>query len=67
MKRANHGTKLTGSPKHGNPPDPAPQTGKNPHDARDDDSQRAQNREQLGVEEDHKTEDMDKSGRGTYP
>ena len=67
MKRANHGTKLEGTPKHEKPPEPAPQTGKNPHDAREDDQKLAQNQNDLGVGEDHKTEDMEEGGRGTFP
>jgi hypothetical protein len=67
MKRANHSTKLTGSEKHQKGTPPAPQTGKNPHDARDDESQLVDNREELGVGEDHKTDDMKDKGRGTFP
>ena len=52
MKRANHGTKLEGTPKHEKPPEPAAQTGKNPNDARGDD---------------HKTKEMEEEHRGTFP
>ena len=67
MKRANHGTPLKQHAKHEKPPAPAPQTGKNPKDAREDDGQLTKNQEELGVEKDHKTDDMEKGGRGTFP
>ena len=67
MKRANHGTKLEGTPKHQKPPEPAAQTGKNPNDAREDGGQLAENQKDLGVGPDHKTEDMEKGQRGTFP
>ena len=67
MKRANHGTKLQGTPKHEKPPEPAAQTGKNPRDARDDDGKLAENQQDLGVGADHKTEDMEEGHRGTFP
>ena len=67
MKRANHGTRLQGTPKHENPPEPAAQTGKNPNDAREDDQKLTENQRELGVGDDHKTEDMEEAGRGTFP
>ena len=67
MKRANHGTKLEGTPKQDVPPPPTAQTGKNPHDARDDDHKLAENQKDLGVEPDHKTEEMEEGNRGTFP
>jgi hypothetical protein len=67
MKRADHGTKLQGTPKHEKPSEPAAQTGKNPKDAREDDAKLAENRKDLGVEPDHKTEDMEEANRGTFP
>ena len=67
MKRANHGTKLQGTPKHNKPPEPGAETGKNPRDAREDPEQLEQNQDELGVGDDHKTEDMEEGGRGTFP
>ena len=65
MKRANHGTKLQGTRKHQNPPEPSAQTGKNPNDAREDDETLAENQQDLGVADDHKTDEME--NRGTFP
>jgi hypothetical protein len=67
MKNANHGTQLKESTKHDKPPEPAAQTGTNPHDARDDDAQLRENQDELGVGPDHRTEDMEQGGRGTFP
>lgn len=67
MKRANHSMQLKGSTKHKQPPEPAPQTGKHDGDAREDESQLAENQQELGVGEDHKTEEMEEGGRGTFP
>jgi hypothetical protein len=67
MKRSEHGTKLDTDAKHPKPPQPAPQTGKNPRDARDDEGRLQENQEELGVGEDHKTDDMERGKRGTYP
>jgi hypothetical protein len=67
MKRADHGTKLDTEAKHPKPPQPAAQTGTNPQDARDDESRLKENREDLGVGEDHKTEEMERGRRGTFP
>ena len=67
MKRANHGTQLKGSTKHKQPPEQAPQTGKHEGVARDDVSQLAENQQELGVGDDHKTEEMEEGGRGTFP
>ena len=66
-KRANHSTHLKEDPKHKSPPLTGPQTGKNEADARDDESKLAENQRDLGVGEDHKTEDMEEGGRGTFP
>jgi hypothetical protein len=66
MKRANHGSPLKQDAKQEKPP-PAPQTGKNPRDARRDKGQLSQNQQELGVEDDHKTKKMKKGGRGTFP
>ena len=67
MKRANHGTKLEGTPKADIPPAPTPQTGKNPNDARGDDDKLVKNQKDLGIAPDHKTEEMEESNRGTFP
>jgi len=67
MKNANHGTKLQGGSKHKKPPEPAPETGKNPKDAREDDAQLRQNQDELGVGDDHHTEEMEEGNRGTFP
>lgn len=67
MKRSEHGTKLDTDTKHDQPPQPAPQTGKHPRDARDDDAQLGENQRELGVGDDHKTEDMEHGHRGTFP
>lgn len=68
MKRANHGTNLKGKPKNPKAPDLPPQeTGKRDGDAREDGQQLAENQQELGVGEDHKTEDMEEGGRGTFP
>lgn len=67
MKRSNHGTQLDETAKHKKPPEPAEQTGKNDHDARGDAQQLEQNQRELGVGKDHKTEEMEQSGRGTFP
>lgn len=67
MKRAEHSTKLQGTPKHEKPPEPAAQTGKNPNDARGDEEQLKQNQQDLGVDDDHKTDAMEEGHRGTFP
>ena len=67
MKRANHGTQLKGSTKHPKPSPPAAQTGTNEHDAREDEGKLAENQKDLGVGPDHKTEDMERTDRGTFP
>ena len=67
MKRSNHGTKLDDAAKHKKPPEPAAQTGKNPKDARDDEAQLEENQEELGVGDDHQTDEMEKGSRGTFP
>jgi hypothetical protein len=68
MKRANHSTQLQGSEKHKKPPEqPTAQTGKNERDAREDDRKLAENQQDLGVGEDHKTEEMEEGHRGTFP
>jgi hypothetical protein len=67
MKRANQGTKLQGDPVRVPAGPPGNPSGKNPRDARDDDKKQAENREELGVGEDHKTRDMEEKNRGTFP
>jgi hypothetical protein len=67
MKRANHGTKLQGTPQETPAEPPAARTGKNPKDAREDETKLTENQQELGVGDDHKTEDMEESGRGTFP
>lgn len=67
MKNANSGTRLDQEPKHPKPPESAPQTGKNPNDARESERKLQQNQQELGVGEDHKTDAMQQGGRGTFP
>ena len=68
MKRANHGSNLKGSPQNPKAPDLPPQkTGKREGDAREDDRKLAENQQELGVGSDHKTEEMEEGGRGTFP
>lgn len=68
MKRANHGSNLKGKPKNPKAPDLPPQkTGSLEGDARGDNGQLAENQQELGVGEDHKTEEMEEGGRGTFP
>ena len=71
-KRAEHSTRLDEEPKHKNPPDLTPETGRDPNDARHDAEQLARNQRELGVSPDaesgdHKTRDMERGGRGTFP
>jgi hypothetical protein len=67
VKRANHGSPLKQGTKHKKPAAPVAQTGKNPRDAREDESQLSKNQRELGVEEDHKTDEMEEGDRGTFP
>lgn len=46
---------------------PADQTGKKPEDARGEPERQERNREDLGVEDNHRTEDMNRGKRGTFP
>ena len=66
MKRANHGSPLKQATKREKPA-PAAQTRKNPGDARDDESRLSKNQQELGIDEDHKTGEMEKHRRGTFP
>jgi len=45
----------------------SPQTGTSEHDARNDEDKLAENQKDLGVKPNHKTDDMEKSERGTFP
>ena len=67
MKRANHGTKLEGTPKADVPPMPTPQTGKKPADARDQSAQQKKEQKDLRMRPDHTTEEMEEGNRGTFP
>jgi hypothetical protein len=74
MKRANHGTKLQGTPSETPAEPPEAKTGKNRKDARENDQKLAENQRELGVAEDrigtpddHKTQDMEQEKRGTFP
>ena len=66
-KRANHSMPLKEETKHPKPAQPAAQTGKNEADARNDREKLTENQRNLGVDKDHKTDDMEKGGRGTFP
>lgn len=66
-KRADHNTQLKESAKDDQRPAPVTQTGKNPSDAREDDNKLAKSQRDLGVDKEHKTPDMEKGGRGTFP
>ena len=67
MKRSNHSTQLEGTEKHKKPEAPAPQTGKNPKDGREDEAQLRENQDELGVGPDHETDAMEEGNRGTFP
>lgn len=41
--------------------------GKRPEDARSEPAQQEKNREDMGVNPDHKTQDMERGKRGTFP
>lgn len=66
-KNANSNTRLDVEPKHEKPPERASQTGPSEHDARQSEATLRENQRELGVGKDHKTEDMEESGRGTFP
>jgi hypothetical protein len=67
-KRANHSTQLNETTKHPKQQlPPAAQTGKNEADARDDEKKLAENQRDLGVDKGHKTDEMKKRRRGTFP
>ncbi|HKO87352.1 MAG TPA: hypothetical protein VJU83_02430 [Burkholderiales bacterium] len=75
MKDANRSTHIdkdSGKNPGGQPA--APQTGKNPGDARDtaqagdvDKTKLRENRDKLGVDEEHRTPEMEQGKRGTFP
>ena len=67
MKNAKGGKKLKDGMQRSQSEVPAAQTGKSDQDARDDPRRQRRNREQMGVTEDHRTEDMAKKNRGTFP
>ena len=69
-KRAGHSTQLKDSVKHPNATDAeerVDQIGTKEHDARGDQGKLAENQQDLGVKPDHKTDEMEKGGRGTFP
>jgi hypothetical protein len=69
-KRAGHSTQLKDSVKHPNSVDAeerVEQSGTKEHDARGDQNKLAENQQDLGVKPDHKTEEMEKGRRGTFP
>jgi hypothetical protein len=67
MKRANHGTRLQATAQETPAEPPEAKTGKNPKDARENDARLTENQRDLGVGQDHKTEDMEEGHRGTFP
>jgi len=46
---------------------PTDQTGKHEDDARVDPGKQRKNREKMGVNDEHKTDDMEEGGRGSFP
>ena len=67
MKDANRSTKLDTDGKQDTPP-PSDQTGKHEGDARGREQEKLpENRDKLGVDEEHKTPDMERGHRGTFP
>ena len=74
MKNAEHGTRLKEDSTRAPKTSPKNQTDKHPDDARDehqagdvDRNKIADNRDKLGVDENHKSADMRRGQRGTYP
>lgn len=65
-KRADHSTKLSVNTKQVKA-QPVAETKKNKRDAREEEDTLAQNQKELGVSEDHTTEDMKQGHRGTFP
>jgi hypothetical protein len=65
MKRAEHGSQIKGDADA--QPRPVPETSEDRADAREKPEQLRKNREDLGVEDDHKTKDMEQGNRGTFP
>ena len=65
MKRADHGSQIKGNAD--GKPGPVPEISKNKADAREKPEQLKKNRQDLGVDDDHKTKDMEKGSRGTFP
>jgi hypothetical protein len=66
-KRAEHSTSLSGDEKQQKAQPSPPPTGKREGDARDNDGRLKKNQEELGVGDDHKTEEMEQGQRGTFP
>ena len=68
MKHANRSTQPDQNPKHKKPAAPDDQTGKHEGDARGrEDTKLPQNRDRLGVNEEHRTPEMERDKRGTFP
>jgi len=67
MKNAKGGTSQTRATQRNQHEAPSGQAGKHVDDAREDREKQQENREEMGVQEDHKTQDMEKGKRGTFP
>lgn len=68
MKDANSSTQLDHQSKHKKPPAPSEQTGKHEGDARGREEEKLpENRDKLGVNEEHRTSEMERDKRGTFP
>ncbi len=68
MKDATRSTPLDQNPKHKKPAAPDDQTGKHEGDARGREAKKLpQNRDKLGVDEEHRTPEMKRDKRGTFP
>lgn len=66
MKDANRSTRLKPGTKRQRTA-PVPQTKKAPGDARDNEQQLHENQDQLGVDSNHMTPEMEEKKRGTFP
>lgn len=74
MSKANRSTQIDKRQDERGSQPAVPQTGTKPGDARDlarpgdaDEEKLRANRDELGVEESHRTEDMERGRRGTFP
>jgi hypothetical protein len=67
MKDAGRSTRIDKPAPDDQPPVSVPQTGPRPEDARHDPAQQERNREDMGVTDTHKTEEMEEKRRGTFP